>query len=59
VRLIALPSQTNNGNAERLRSRSEPALISGRAGDPVQLSPVRTTNAGRGFHGFFGPTAPG
>ena len=27
------------------------------AGDPVQLSPVRTTNAGQGFHGFFRPTA--
>lgn len=26
------------------------------AGDPVQLSPVRTTNAGQGFHGFFRPT---
>ena len=26
------------------------------AGDPVHLSPVRTTNAGRGFHGFFRPT---
>jgi cell wall-associated NlpC family hydrolase len=27
------------------------------AGDPVHLSPVRTTNAGQGFHGFFRPTA--
>lgn len=27
------------------------------AGDPVQLSSVRTTNAGQGFHGFFRPTA--
>ncbi len=27
------------------------------AGDPVQLSAVRTTNAGQGFHGFFRPTA--
>ncbi|WP_019971455.1 C40 family peptidase [Mycobacterium sp. 141] len=27
------------------------------AGDPVQLSPIRTTNAGQGFHGFFRPTA--
>jgi cell wall-associated NlpC family hydrolase len=27
------------------------------AGDPVQLSPVRTTNAGQGFQGFFRPTA--
>jgi cell wall-associated NlpC family hydrolase len=26
------------------------------AGDPVQLSPVRTTNAGQGFQGFFRPT---
>jgi cell wall-associated NlpC family hydrolase len=26
------------------------------AGDPVQLSPIRTTNAGQGFHGFFRPT---
>ncbi|HJT91858.1 MAG TPA: C40 family peptidase [Mycobacterium sp.] len=26
------------------------------AGDPVQLSSVRTTNAGQGFHGFFRPT---
>ena len=25
------------------------------AGDRVQLSPIRTTNAGRGFHGFFRP----
>jgi hypothetical protein len=27
------------------------------AGDPVQLSPVRTTNRGQGFHGFWCPTA--
>lgn len=27
------------------------------AGDPVQLSAVRTSNAGQGFHGFFRPTA--
>jgi peptidoglycan DL-endopeptidase CwlO len=27
------------------------------AGDPVQLSAVRTTNAGQGFQGFFRPTA--
>ncbi|MDV3130085.1 C40 family peptidase [Mycobacterium sp. 21AC1] len=27
------------------------------AGDPVQLSAIRTTNAGQGFHGFFRPTA--
>jgi peptidoglycan DL-endopeptidase CwlO len=27
------------------------------AGDPVQLSSVRTSNAGQGFHGFFRPTA--
>ena len=27
------------------------------AGDRVQLSPIRTTNAGQGFHGFFRPTA--
>ena len=27
------------------------------AGDPVHLSPVRTTNAGQGFQGFFRPTA--
>ncbi|WP_353373255.1 hypothetical protein [Mycobacterium sp.] len=26
------------------------------AGDPVQVSPVRTTNAEWGFHGFFRPT---
>ena len=26
------------------------------AGDPVQLSPIRTTNAGPGFPGFFRPT---
>ena len=26
------------------------------AGDPVQLSPVRTTNAGQGFQGFWRPT---
>ncbi|MFW0784334.1 C40 family peptidase [Gordonia sp. CPCC 206044] len=25
------------------------------AGDPVQISPVRTTNAGQGFQGFFRP----
>ncbi|MCG5431702.1 C40 family peptidase [Mycobacterium sp. MYCO198283] len=27
------------------------------AGDPVQINPVRTTNIGQGFHGFFRPTA--
>ena len=27
------------------------------AGDPVQLSPVRTTNAGQGFQGFWRPTS--
>jgi cell wall-associated NlpC family hydrolase len=27
------------------------------AGDPVHLSPIRTTNAGQGFQGFFRPTA--
>ena len=27
------------------------------AGDPVQLSPIRTTNLNQGFHGFFRPTA--
>jgi cell wall-associated NlpC family hydrolase len=27
------------------------------AGDPVHLSPVRTTNAGQGFQGFWRPTA--
>lgn len=27
------------------------------AGDPVRLSPVRTTNAGQGFQGFWRPTA--
>lgn len=27
------------------------------AGDPVQLSPIRTTNLDQGFHGFFRPTA--
>ncbi len=27
------------------------------AGDPVQISPVRTTNAGQGFQGFWRPTA--
>jgi cell wall-associated NlpC family hydrolase len=26
------------------------------AGDPVQLSPIRTTNLNQGFHGFFRPT---
>ena len=26
------------------------------AGDPIQLSPIRTTNAGQGFQGFFRPT---
>ncbi|NED67462.1 C40 family peptidase, partial [Streptomyces sp. SID10244] len=25
------------------------------AGDPVQVSPLRTTNAGQGFQGFFRP----
>jgi cell wall-associated NlpC family hydrolase len=27
------------------------------AGDPVQLSPIRTDNAGQGFQGFWRPTA--
>jgi peptidoglycan DL-endopeptidase CwlO len=27
------------------------------AGDPVQLSPIRTTNMGQGFQGFWRPTA--
>jgi peptidoglycan DL-endopeptidase CwlO len=27
------------------------------AGDPVHLSPIRTTNAGQGFQGFWRPTA--
>ncbi|MDT5105332.1 MAG: peptidoglycan DL-endopeptidase CwlO [Mycobacterium sp.] len=27
------------------------------AGDPVELSPIRTTNAGQGFQGFWRPTA--
>ncbi len=27
------------------------------AGDPVSLSPIRTTNAGQGFQGFWRPTA--
>ena len=27
------------------------------AGDPVQVSPIRTTNAGQGFQGFWRPTA--
>ncbi|GAB5905298.1 MULTISPECIES: C40 family peptidase [Mycobacteroides] len=27
------------------------------AGDPVQISPIRTTNAGQGFHGFYRPTS--
>lgn len=27
------------------------------AGDPVQLSPIRTTNSGQGFQGFWRPTA--
>jgi hypothetical protein len=27
------------------------------AGDPVQLSPIRTTNLGQGFQGFYRPTA--
>jgi cell wall-associated NlpC family hydrolase len=27
------------------------------AGDPVQLSPIRTTNVGQGFQGFWRPTA--
>jgi peptidoglycan DL-endopeptidase CwlO len=26
------------------------------AGDPVQLSSIRTTNTGQGFQGFWGPT---
>jgi len=26
------------------------------AGDPVQLAPIRTTNAGQGFQGFWRPT---
>ena len=28
-----------------------------KAGDPVHLSPIPTTNAGQGFQGFFRPTA--
>jgi cell wall-associated NlpC family hydrolase len=27
------------------------------AGDPIHLSPIRTTNAGQGFQGFWRPTA--
>ena len=27
------------------------------AGDPVQLSPIRTTNLGEGFQGFWRPSA--
>jgi hypothetical protein len=27
------------------------------AGDPVQLSPIRKTNLGQGFQGFWRPTA--
>jgi len=27
------------------------------AGDPVKLSPIRATNAGQGFQGFWRPTA--
>jgi hypothetical protein len=27
------------------------------AGDPVQLSPIRTSNLNQGFQGFFRPTA--
>ena len=27
------------------------------AGSPVKLSPIRTTNAGQGFQGFWRPTA--
>jgi cell wall-associated NlpC family hydrolase len=27
------------------------------AGDPIQLSAIRTTNAGQGFQGFWRPTA--
>jgi hypothetical protein len=27
------------------------------AGDPVKLSPIRTTNVGQGFQGFWRPTA--
>jgi len=27
------------------------------AGDQVKLSPIRTTNAGQGFQGFWRPTA--
>lgn len=27
------------------------------AGDPVSLSPIRTTTAGQGFQGFWRPTA--
>jgi hypothetical protein len=26
------------------------------AGDPVQMSPVRTENIGMAFHGFYRPT---
>lgn len=27
------------------------------AGDPVELSPLRTSNMGMAFHGFYRPTA--
>ncbi|MGK2243344.1 MAG: cell wall-associated NlpC family hydrolase [Rhodococcus sp. (in: high G+C Gram-positive bacteria)] len=26
------------------------------AGDPVEISAIRTTNSGMGFHGFYRPT---
>ena len=35
----------------------KPYALLAEAGDPVHLSPIRTTNAGEGFQGFFRPTA--
>ena len=48
--LICLSVPDNSLNMDPYRYPVE-------AGDPVQLSPVRTTNAGQGFQGFLRPTA--
>ena len=40
-----------------LVDRRYPYELLAEAGNPVHLSPIRTTNAGQGFQGFFRPTA--
>jgi hypothetical protein len=36
--------------------RLNPCAALAEAGNPVQLSPIQTTNAGQGFQGFWHPT---